>query len=167
MIQDITIMWPLLLTNLLGRSIEAQRMICFEESRGDSLRMVTSRYVDAVRSHRSCSTVTTCIIRDSKTNVRRTSTKRLGDCSILLAECVTVRQAAILTTKMHILKISIHSDSMIVVNAVNDKIVVRKNIINIIENIRLILLNITDYRMEYCNRNLNTEIDALTKKDLM
>lgn len=43
--------------------------------------------------------------------------------------------------------ISIHSDSIIVVNVINDKIVLPKDIINIIEDIRLILLNIKDYRV--------------------
>lgn len=69
--------------------------------------------------------------------------------------------------KMRILRICIQSDSLIVVNVVNGKIAVPKDIINIVEDIRLILLDIKDYREEYYSRNLNRETDALAKKGLM
>lgn len=69
--------------------------------------------------------------------------------------------------KMRILRICIQSDSLIVVNVVNGKIAVPKDIINIVEDIRLILLDIKDFRGEYYSRNLNRETDALAKKGLM
>lgn len=69
-----------------------------------------------------------------------------------------------MAVKMRILRISIQSDSLIVVNVVNGKIAVPKDIINIVEDIRLILLDIKDYRGEYYSRNLNRETDALAKK---
>lgn len=78
-----------------------------------------------------------------------------------------MQQAVILAVKMRIPRISIHSDSMIVVDALNGKITVPKDIINIVEDIRLTLSNIKDYRVEYCSRNLNREADALAKKALM
>lgn len=46
-------------------------------------------------------------MKDSKANVIRTSSKRLGDCPILLAECEAVRQAAMLAVHMWIPRISI------------------------------------------------------------
>lgn len=72
-----------------------------------------------------------------------------------------------MAVKMRILRICIQSDSLIVVNVVNGKIAVPKDIINIVEDIRLILLDIKDYREEYYSRNLNRETDALAKKGLM
>lgn len=53
---------------------------------------------------------------------------------------------------------------MIVVNALNSKIAVPKDIINIVEDIRLTYIK--DYGVEYCSRNLNREADALAKKAL-
>lgn len=42
-----------------------------------------------------------------------------------------------------------------------------KDITNIVEDIRIILRNFEEYRVEYCSRNLNTEADALIKKTLL
>lgn len=52
-------------------------------------------------------------------------------------------------------------------NALTGKIAILKHIINIVEDIKLILLNNKDYRGEYYSRNLNREADALAKKALM
>lgn len=72
-----------------------------------------------------------------------------------------------MTVKINISRVYIQSDSLIIVNAVNDKSMVPKKIINIIENIRLPLLSIKEHRMEYCNRYSNRQTDALAKKVIM
>lgn len=56
---------------------------------------------------------------------------------------------------------------MIVVNVVNGKSVAPKEIINIVEDISLLLLDIREYMIEYCNRNSNRETDVLAKKVIM
>lgn len=65
---------------------------------------------------------------------------------------------------MHIPRICVQSDSLTVVNAVNGKSVVPKKIINIIEDIRLLLVGIKEPTVEYCSRNSNREADTLGKK---
>lgn len=96
--------------------------------------------VDAVTSHRSRSTSIALIMRDSKANVLMTTSKQLGDCHILLTECEAVRQAIIMTVNMNIHRVRIHSDSQVAVSAINGKIGVPKDIINVVEGIRQLLL---------------------------
>lgn len=99
-------------------------------------------------------------------NVIRTFSKYLGDCLILLAECEAVRQAPMLAANMPIPRLLIHSDSMIAVSGVNGKVAIPKDIINIVKDIRPILLSFKEYRVDYCSKNLNTEADVISKKAL-
>lgn len=64
---------------------------------------------------------------------------------------------------MHILRVCIQSDSLTKVNALNGKLLVPKEIINIIEDITLLLVGIREHRVEYCSRNSNMEADTLAK----
>lgn len=72
-----------------------------------------------------------------------------------------------LALHMWIPRISIHSDSLIVVNAVNGKLAIPRDNIDIVEDIRITLRNFEKYRVDYCSGNLNTEADALAKRALM
>lgn len=54
----------------------------------------------------------------------------------MVSECETVRHAVIATIRMQIPKVCINNDSQIVVYAVNGKLDVSKDIINLVEDIR-------------------------------
>lgn len=56
-------------------------------------------------------------MRENRATVVMPSNKVLGDCPILLAECKAVRQAILMAIKKNILRICIHSDSKVVINA--------------------------------------------------
>lgn len=73
-----------------------------------------------------------------------TKNKKLEDCPILTAEYKAVRQTILRTIKIDILKICIykvyiHIDSQIVINVVNEKITVPKDIKNLVKDIRCLL----------------------------
>lgn len=72
--------------------------------------------------------------------------KQLDDCLILMAVCKALRQAIIMTVKMNFPRVCFQSDSLIVVNTVNGKSVVPTKIINIVEDIKLLLLGIREHR---------------------
>lgn len=84
-----------------------------------------------------------------------------------MAECETLRQAIIMAVKMNFLRVCFESNSLIVINVVNGKLVVLKKIINIVKDIRLLLLGIREDMVQYCSRNSSRETDALTKKAIM
>lgn len=72
-------------------------------------------------------------------------TKQLSDCPIPLPDCEAIRLAIIMIINMNIHRVCIHSDSQIAVNAINGHIAVPNDIINIVENIRQILMVIKDH----------------------
>lgn len=94
-------------------------------------------------------------MRDDKANVIMATNKTLGDCPILVAECDTVRQAIIMAVKVNIPRICIHIDSQVVANAINRKIGIPKNIINLVEDIKYLSSYIKKSRLKYCSRSIN------------
>lgn len=59
-------------------------------------------------------------------------------------------------------RIIIHNDSQVVVNATNGKKGIRKDIINLMEDIRCLLTHVKDARLEYYIRITNRNVDALS-----
>lgn len=109
-------------------------------------------------------TTITFIMRDNNFNVIMASYKQMGDCPVLLAECETLQQVIIMAIKIHISRVCIHSGSLTVINAVNGKLVVPKEIINVVEDIRLLLVSIK--RVEYSSRNFNREVNTLAMANM-
>lgn len=62
--------------------------------------------------------------------------KRIGDCSILVAECLAIQEVLVMTTQNDLHRIIIESDSQLVINVVHGKRSIPKDIINLIENIK-------------------------------
>lgn len=79
-------------------------------------------------------------MRDTKSRVIKAISKRIGDCPVLLAECEALRQAVIMIVQMNMPRVCIQSDSLMIVNVINGKSTVPKEIINIVEDIKLLLL---------------------------
>lgn len=82
-----------------------------------------------------------------------TGTKKLDDCQILVAECEAVRQAIIAAIKMGRRKVYIQSDSQIVLKAVNGKMAIPKDFINLVEDIRWSSSYFKAFVWDYCYRN--------------
>lgn len=106
-------------------------------------------------------------MRDNNAKNIMATNKSFGDCHILMEECEAVPEAILIAIKKNIPKACIHSDSQVVVNAINAKIGIPKDIINLVKNIRYLLLHIKESRLECCNKNINTEADAMAKMAYM
>lgn len=52
----------------------------------------------------------------------------------------------------------------IVASSINGKINVSKDIVNLLEDTKCLLIHFNDSRMEYCNRTINRETVILVKK---
>lgn len=57
----------------------------------------------------------------------------------------------------------IESDSQLVVNGINDRACVLENIIDLVEDIRYTTPFFQDIKIEYSNRLINMETDAIAK----
>lgn len=62
-----------------------------------------------------------------------------------------------------VVRIIIQSGSHFVGNAISGKIGVPKDIIKLVEDIRYLLTNFMESRLEYCNRTVNRNVDVLAK----
>lgn len=101
-------------------------------------------------------------MRDHSTTIIMASNKVIGDCPILQAECEAIHQAILMATQMD--TDYIHSDSQLVVNIINGRIAVPKEIINLVEDITSLLLYFKETRIEYCSRIINRDADTLAKR---
>lgn len=59
--------------------------------------------------------------------------------------------------------IIIQSDSQLIVNSVNGKNKIPKNIINLVENVKILLTRFSESRMEHCSR-IDKDTNVLNKK---
>lgn len=59
-----------------------------------------------------------------------TKGKQIDDCSVLMADCVVIREAVLLAIQREFQRIIIRSNSQLVVNSVNNRIRVYKDIIS-------------------------------------
>lgn len=59
---------------------------------------------------------------------------------------------------------AVHSNSQLVVNDINEKINVPKEIINLVEEIKYFLNCFNDSRVLYCNKVLSRNVDTVAKK---
>lgn len=104
------------------------------------------------------------IIKDAEARVVRTSSKKLGDCSILVAECEAAREAMMAAIMMGSLKVCINTDSQIIVNAVKGKVTIPKDILNLVEDIRRLSICFKDFNLDYCDKADNRVADVIVKK---
>lgn len=74
-----------------------------------------------------------------------------------------VRQAILMAISKDIPQIIVHNDSQVVVNSINRKIGIPKDVINLVEDIKCLLTHFKDNKLEYCSRTVNTDADALAK----
>lgn len=56
--------------------------------------------------------------------------KRIGDCHIYVAECLAICEAIVMMIQKNLQKIIIGSDSQLIINSINDKASVPKDIIS-------------------------------------
>lgn len=89
--------------------------------------------------------------------------KRVGDCSIIVAECFTVREALLVTIKKYIQRIITQRDSQLVGNSINGEICVPKDTINLIEDLRHLLALFSNNGIKYCKKVFNREANVLAK----
>lgn len=78
--------------------------------------------------------------------------KGFGDCSISVAECLDEGKTILMAIQKNIQWIIIQSDSHLVFNFINEKIEVRKDIINLVHDVKCLLSRLSESRLEYCNR---------------
>lgn len=86
--------------------------------------------------------------------------KRIVDCGILLAEC-SVREAILMTIRKDIHRIIIQSDSQVNANSINGKILVPKDIVDLVEDVRKLLVLLNNSKVEFYHRKTNCEPDRL------
>lgn len=86
-----------------------------------------------------------------------------GDCSILLAECLTIREAIMVAVKKKLHRIIIDSDSQLVMNTSHGKISARRDIVSIVEDIRNICFTLKEVSIGYCTRECNGVADRVAK----
>lgn len=67
-------------------------------------------------------------MRDNRSNVIMAKSKRLGDCSIVVAECLAMCEAILMVIQNSISRIIAQSDSQLVVNSIKGKMGVPKDI---------------------------------------
>lgn len=120
--------------------------------------------VDASRRDELRSTTIGYIIRDSDVSFLKTYSGKIGDYPVLVVECEAIRQAILEAIRMKRHKVYINSDSQIVVNAVNKKMIVPKDIINLVEDMRWLYSYFTEFMLDYCIRNDNKEADDTAKR---
>lgn len=75
-----------------------------------------------------------------------------------------VSQAIIMAIKKNIPMFCIHSDSKVIINTINGKIDVPKDIINLVKDIRCFLSHIKESRLEYYNRTTNRDANTIAKR---
>lgn len=83
---------------------------------------------------------------------------------MFVAECFAVQDAILAAIQKDIRWIIIHFDSLAVVNSINGRIEVSKDIINLVEDVTCLLTHFSYSRLEYCNRVIKVDADALTKR---
>lgn len=88
--------------------------------------------------------------------------KRIGDCDILVTECLVVRKAILKGSQNGIQRIIIHSDSQLIENSFKWKTHVPKDIVNLLEDVNCSRSLFKKSRIAYCNRLVNRKVDSLT-----
>lgn len=102
-------------------------------------------------------------MRDNHAITIMTKEKQIGDCFILMAEVLTIREAIMMAIQQNFQSIIIESDSQLVINSIHDKICVPKNVINLVKDITMLYFLFKDIRTSYCNRLVNRDIDPMAK----
>lgn len=72
-----------------------------------------------------------------------------------------MREAILTMIQKDIHQISTQSDSQVVVKSINSKLLVPKDIINLVEDIRKLLALLSDNKVRYCRRDTNCDADTI------
>lgn len=107
------------------------------------------------------------VVKDSHLNFIMTRCKRFEDCITLVPECLTIKKRFVWLSRKKIQRIIGQSDSQLIVNYVNKKIGVLKDIINLVKDIKYLLDHFIVCRLEYYNRNINRFGDRCAKMALL
>lgn len=81
----------------------------------------------------------------------------------IVAKYEAVREAILMAINKEIPKIIINSDSQVVVNTINGRTGIPKDIIILVEDIRCLLNHFKDSRLEYYCKRISRDADALAK----
>lgn len=96
-------------------------------------------------------------MRDKRSNNIIAKSRRLGDCSIIVPECEAVYEDIFMAIQKNIPRTIIHSDSQVVINAINGKIGAPKDVVNLVETIKKLFARFLESILEYYNRSTNSQ----------
>lgn len=122
--------------------------------------------VDASKRHWITSTSIGYVMRDQHSKIIMMESRRIGDCVILMAECLVVRETNIKASHKGIQWI-LFKVTLNCVNSINGKISIPKDIANLTTDINYLRSPFKGSRIEYCNRLVNGEVDGLAKRTHM
>lgn len=88
--------------------------------------------IDAPKIQSKAPTSLGYIIKDNQVRIIITNGKQIDDCPIIVAATLSVRETVLMAIQKNII---IESDSQSVVNSINRKIMVPKDITNLVEDI--------------------------------
>lgn len=91
----------------------------------------------------------------------------VGDCPILIAETLTIREAIRTIIRMNIKTIIVESDSQVAINSITDKKVALKKICNLVHDKKFIDRNFKNIWFTYCSRSFNFLADRMQKAHLI
>lgn len=73
-----------------------------------------------------------------------------------------IRELILMAIQKNLRRITIESDSQLIVNFINDKICLPKDIFNLVEDIRMISSQFRGIIKDYCHMIANKDADELT-----
>lgn len=120
-------------------------------------------HVDASRIHSKESTIIGFIVIDSCSRVITEGNKRIRDCPIPVAKCLSLHGKTVMAIHKKLQRIITESDSQYVVNAIDDKAYVPSVILNLVEDIKIVNLYLSVTSIEYGIILTNKKADVIAK----
>lgn len=87
------------------------------------------------------------LIRDNYSSIITAKNKNIGDCPILVKECLALWEVVIMAIHNRIKRIIVQSDSLLVVNSTNVKTRAPKDIVNLIEDVKYLSDHFSDSKL--------------------
>lgn len=78
------------------------------------------------------------VMMDNHAIIIMANGKQIGDCPILAAVCFSIRKAILVAIQKNLQRIIIENDTKLVVYSVHDKISIREDITNLVEDIKML-----------------------------
>lgn len=106
------------------------------------------------------------ILKDNHAKITMAKNKLIGNCHILVNECLAMESYSKGDSNESSADYNrkLFTESQLVVNSINSKICVAKDIINPVDDIRLLISSFRDIRIEYYKRTTNIDADAMTRR---